>query len=172
MEDWLGLIFDPVVQEVSQYSAGRSPQIGSLSQTPFATLICYEGIFPELSRHFVREGAQILVNITNDSWYGRSAAPRQHLEMSSFRAIENRRPLLRCANSGYSAVIDPLGRVTQQLGLFEEGVLEATISGTSDRSIYSRTGEWINIFIVIVTAFLAVGIWFRNSSSRSVKRGK
>ncbi len=172
MEDWLGLIFDPVVQEVSQYSAGRSSQIGSLSQIPFGTLICYEAIFPELSRHLVREGAQVLVNITNDSWYGRSAAARQHLEMSAFRAIESRRPLLRCANSGYSAVIDPLGRVTQQLGLFEEGILEAAISGISDRSIYSRTGEWLNIVIVIVTAFLAVGIWFRNSESGNVKSGK
>ena len=172
MEDWLGAIFEPMVQEVGRYSAGRSREVASLSNISFGTLICYEGIFPELSRGLVQEGAQVLVNITNDSWYGRSAAPRQHLEMGAFRAIENRRPFLRCANSGYSAVIDPLGRINSELGLFEEGILETTISGTLNHSIYSQVGEWPNILVVMITGLLAATMWFRNAETYINERGK
>ena len=125
-----------------------------------------------MSRGFVQEGAQVLVNITNDSWYGRSAAPRQHLEIGAFRAIENRRPFLRCANSGYSAVIDPLGRINSELGLFKEGILETTISGTLHHSIYSQVGEWPNVLVVMITLLLATTMWFRNPKKHIDEREK
>ena len=158
MSRWLGYLFEPLVQEVAEFSPGEATRSGSVSTTRFGTLICFEGIFPELSRAFVRDGAQVLINLTNDAWYGRSAAPRQHLQIASFRAIEVRKPLLRCANSGYSAVIDPQGRTTQELGLFQEGLLMADVAGNNYRSIYSYIGEWLNIVIAglsLVAASLA-----------------
>ena len=157
LKDWLWFA-QPLVKEVSSFSAGNRLEVGTVFEIPFGTLICYESIFPELTRKLVQDGATILVNITNDSWFGKTAAPRQHLTMSAFRAIESRRPLLRCANSGYSAVIDPLGRLQQELGLFQEGVLLAEVAGNSNRPIYSYTGEWLNLAIIIVSFSLALFI--------------
>lgn len=108
----------------------------------------------------------MFVNITNDSWYGRSTAPRQHLEMALFRAIETRKPFLRCANSGYSAAIDYLGRSSQEMGLFEEGILMTQVAGNSYRSIYSYIGDWMNIMIVVGTVILA----FAGRGRKSVKK--
>ena len=161
LANWLGLFFEPLVQEVGGFSPGQELRVGDVSGTRFATLICYEGIFPELSRECVRQGAEVLVIITNDSWYGRTAAPTQHLQMAAFRAIETRKPLLRCANSGYSVVINSLGQQGQKIGLFEEGVIITEIAGNNYRSIYSYTGEWINITLVGVTLLLALGARFR-----------
>jgi apolipoprotein N-acyltransferase len=101
-----------------------------------------------LARDFVRNGAEVLVNITNDTWYGATAAPMQHFQFGAFRAIEQRRPLLRCANSGYSAHIDATGAVRSRTDLFEEGLLVDTVHSSSYRSVYSRVGEWINMFLV------------------------
>jgi len=165
-QDWLGILFEPLVQGVGGYSPGEGLQLGNITDTRFATLICYEGIFPELSRRFISQGAQMFVNITNDSWYGRSTAPRQHLEMALFRAIETRKPFLRCANSGYSAAIDYLGRSSQEMGLFEEGILMTQVAGNSYRSIYSYIGDWMNIMIVVGTVILA----FAGRGRKSVKK--
>jgi apolipoprotein N-acyltransferase len=80
-------------------------------ETRFATLICFEDIFPELAKEFVKNGAKFLVVITNDAWYGKSGAAYQHTACSVFRAIENRVPIVRCANTGYSCFIDSKGKI-------------------------------------------------------------
>ena len=146
MAEWLAFA-TPLVQEVGGFHPGREFVLGRVSGVPFATLICFEGIFPELARDFVRSGARILVNITNDTWYGTTAAPMQHFQFGAFRAIEQRRPLLRCANSGYSAHIDATGAVRSRTGLFEKRLLVDTVQSSSYRSVYSRVGEWINMFL-------------------------
>ena len=147
MAEWLAFA-TPLVQEVGGFHPGRKYVLGQVSGVRFATLICFEGIFPELARDFVRNGAEVLVNITNDTWYGATAAPMQHFQFGAFRAIEQRRPLLRCANSGYSAHIDATGAVRSRTDLFEEGLLVDTVHSSSYRSVYSRVGEWINMFLV------------------------
>ncbi len=152
--EWLSFLV-PLVQEVAGFTPGESIHVGQVEQTRFATLICYEGIFPELSRESVRRGAEILVNMTNDSWYGRSAAPRQHIQNTAFRAIETRKPILRCANSGYSALIDPGGEILYELDLFQEGKMTFDVAGNFYRPIYSYVGEWLNILIVCVSFILA-----------------
>ncbi len=172
LADWLGRLFEPLVQEVGGFTPGQELRVGDISGTRFATLICYEGIFPELSRECVRQGAEVLVVITNDSWYGRTAAPAQHLRMAAFRAIETRKPLLRCANSGYSVVIDPLGQQGQRIGLFEEGMFITEVAGNNYRYIYSYTGEWINIALIGVSLMLAVGGRFRTTDSQGSKKSK
>ena len=91
--------------------------------TASAAFICYEAIFPDLVRRFAGAGAELLVNITNDAWYGRTSAPYQHLAMAAFRAVENGRYLVRAANTGITAVVDPRGRVLERTTLFERTVL-------------------------------------------------
>lgn len=144
---WLGFL-QPLVREVSAFTPGSGFKVTPVGDVPVGTMICFEGIFPEIAREFRRQGAQLLVIITNDAWYGRTAAPEQHLEIAAFRAIENRRFLLRAANSGHTAVIDELGRFRSKTKLYEEDLVEAKVSPMAGRSIYSYTGEWLNIVLI------------------------
>ena len=107
----------------------------------FSVLICYESTFPRLARQFVAGGAELLVNITNDVWYGRSSMPFQHASMAIMRAVENRRSLARSANSGVSMLVDPYGRVMGRTAIFEEGFLVERLPVRSDMTIYARYGD-------------------------------
>ena len=124
---------------------------------PFSVLICYEAIFPDLARAAVNSGAKTLVNITNDGWFGISAAPYQHLAMAGFRSVENRVWLLRAANTGISAVYDPAGRLVASLPLMEQGALVYRLPRHPDAgSFYTRHGD---IFAWIMIGFLATMIF-------------
>ncbi|MEK6791467.1 MAG: apolipoprotein N-acyltransferase [Deltaproteobacteria bacterium] len=107
-------------------------------------LICYEAVFPEIAAEAVRNGASILVNITNDAWFGRSSAPYQHLEMSALRAVENRRFLLRAANTGISAIVDPAGRIKARTTLFEKTVL-------TGEAVFTK--EWLTFYTMYGDVF-------------------
>ena len=127
----------------SDFRAGEEQTVLKAGKHPFAVLICFESIFPDLSRERVRRGARYLVNITNDFWFGRSAGPTQHAEMSIVRAVENRTPLARCANTGISFFVDPWGRVTQRTGLFVEARPLAWVRPGTGGSFYTRHGEFL-----------------------------
>ena len=107
------------------------------------TLICYESIFGRRARELRREGADLLVNITNDAWFGRSLAPWQHEAHLVLRAIETRVGIVRAANTGFSAYVDPLGRVSGRTRLFEPAVRVGTVETTSLPSPYVRYGDWL-----------------------------
>lgn len=115
-------------------------------------LICFEAIFPELGRTLTREGANILVNLTNDAWFGMTSAPYQHLTMAVFRSVENRRPMVRAANTGLSAFIGPHGKILKLSALFEEEVLEAPVD-VSKRALtfYTRFGDLFAILLIIIS---------------------
>jgi apolipoprotein N-acyltransferase len=100
-------------------------------------LICYEDTIPALARESTRKGAELLVNITSDSWFGRTLAPHQHHLIAAFRAIENRRFLIRATNTGYSAIVDPLGRTIAKIPPFTEGTATARVSLLDYRSPYT-----------------------------------
>jgi len=106
----------------------------------FSVLICFESIFPELIRSFKQHDAQFLVNITNDEWFGRTAAPYQHAYMAVFRAVETRSSIARCANTGVSMLIDPWGRITLQSGLFTREALVGTIRLVPAKTFFVRHG--------------------------------
>ncbi len=106
-----------------------------------ATFICYEAIFPELVRRIARRDAALLVNITNDAWFGGSAAPYQHLAMATVRAVENRRSMVRAANTGISALIDPFGRIVASTPLMQSAVLAGSLSLRNDGTVYARCGD-------------------------------
>lgn len=120
----------------------------------YGPLICYEGIFPDLVRRFVKDGANVLVNITNDAWYGRSSAPYQHLSAIVFRSVENGVYMLRAANTGVSAIVDPLGRIEGETGIFEEGFLTGKIGLADSKTIYTRYGDLFAIAISSLSIFL------------------
>lgn len=114
-------------------------------------LICYEDVFSEISRKNHLRGAQVLLNMTNDAWYGWSSAPYQHLAISVFRVLETRIPLIRAANTGVSAAIDSKGRVVEQLKWFTEGILLYDIP-IEERPLtfHSKYGPWFPRLITIL----------------------
>jgi apolipoprotein N-acyltransferase len=132
-------------------------------------LICYEGVFPYITRDTVRRGAQVLVNITNDAWFGRSSAPYQHYAAYIFRAVETDRYVLRAANTGLSAIIDPRGRTTAETGLFETAVLRGAFGLRDGQTIYVRYGDW---FLLLALVTLAVPVGVRICAVRQRRRGR
>lgn len=121
-------------------------------------LICYEGVFPYITIDTVRRGADVLVNITNDGWFGRSSAPYQHLAAYVFRAVETDRYVLRAANTGISAIIDPRGRIDARTSLFETEVLRGTFGLRRGRTLYVRYGDY---FVLLAFLLLIVPVAVR-----------
>ena len=130
-----------MVQGIGDFSPGRAPVPLAASFGKIGILICFEGIFPEISREYVAHGAALLVNITNDAWFGNSSAPYQHLSMTVFRAVENRVPLVRSANTGITAIIDNRGHVRGMTGLFREALLSGEVRLGSEKSLYTEYGD-------------------------------
>jgi apolipoprotein N-acyltransferase len=147
---------DQMVHAVGSLGAGTAHTVFRIPEGRFGVLICYEGIFPDLTRRFVADGADFLVNITNDAWYGRTAAPRQHLIQATFRAIENRVPLVRAANTGISAIVDPDGRLRWQGPLFEMVAHVEEIRWTGVRTFYTRFGD---VFVGLCALVTLAGLW-------------
>jgi apolipoprotein N-acyltransferase len=133
----------------SNFFAGERPVLFTLRRERIGTLICFEAAFPSLARDAVRAGATVLVNITNDFWFGRSAGPIQHADMAILRAVENRVPLVRCANTGVSFAVDPWGRVDHSTPLFAPASFVATV-GAGAGSFAARYGDW---------AVAVLGLW-------------
>jgi apolipoprotein N-acyltransferase len=143
--------------EVGDFRSGEAYTVMAVPQGRFGVSICFEVIFPELVRPFVRHGAQFLVNITNDAWFGDSPASYQHLSMVVFRAVENRVPIVRAANTGISAVIDPTGRLLQQTDLFvRTWIAESIMPTTGPATFYTRYGDLFAYSCLLLTA-LALG---------------
>jgi apolipoprotein N-acyltransferase len=130
-----------IIGAIGDFSPGRGAHNLPLPWGKFGVLICYEAIFPDLTRSFVERGAQFLVNITNDAWFGRTAAPYQHLSMVTLRAVENRVSIARAANTGISAVIDSRGRVVRSTDLFTREILSGRIEINKSRTFYTEFGD-------------------------------
>ncbi|MBK5254900.1 MAG: apolipoprotein N-acyltransferase [Vicinamibacteria bacterium] len=143
-----------LVDNVSDFTAGKDPTTARAFGTSIGAFICYEAIFPSLVRRFPMNGAQILFNLTNDGWYGTSAAPYQHYAMARFRAVENRRYLVRAANTGISAIIDPFGRELARTELMEQRALVGDVRAISEMTFYARFGD---VFAWSVSAVSALG---------------
>lgn len=127
----------------SDFTPGRGNLLFSVGEGKIGCLICFESIFPEMARRFCRDGANLLLNITNDFWFGDTSAPIQHADMAIFRAVETRTPLVRCANTGISLVVDPWGRVIQETETFVEAMVATSVVPSSGTTFYVRHGEWL-----------------------------
>lgn len=160
----LGL--DAVAAGAVDFSPGRDMTPIAIPGLPFArVLICYEAIFPDESMQQLDGGkpvAGLLLNLTNDAWFGRSSGPYQHFVAAKFRAVEQGLPLVRAANNGISAIVDPYGRVTVQLGLDEVGVVDGGLpAATAQRPPYARIGDAPLLAFAIVILIAAFGALLR-----------
>jgi apolipoprotein N-acyltransferase len=145
-----------LVAGIGDFRKGEGINPLNIGNHSLGILICYEGIFPELSREYKARGANLLVNITNDAWFGRTSAPYQHLSMTVFRAVENRIYFLRSANTGISAIISPTGQIIKKTGLFERSVLRGSVKFLDRKTIYALYGD---IFVYICLVLLGVIIF-------------
>ena len=143
-----------MVEQVGDFSTGRQGRTLSWGDRPIGMLICYEMIFPHLSRTMVQGGAVLLVNITNDAWFGQTSAPGQHFSMAVLRAVENRRAVIRAANTGISGFIGPTGRVMAHTGLMEATTRTREVPVMTGRSVYNRFGDLFAQICVAVSTLV------------------
>ncbi len=144
---------------IGDFKPGKEIFNFTLPQGKFGVLICFEIIFPDLCRRFVKTGANFLVTITNDAWFGKTSAPYQHLTIATFRAIENRVFIARSANTGISAFIDPVGRIVKQGGLFTEEAFNGTIHLSQRKTFYTLYGD-VFAWCCSACSILLLGIAF------------
>jgi apolipoprotein N-acyltransferase len=140
-----------LTKEVGEFQHGRSRVPLDAGGTQLGTFICYESIFPNEVRGFPLSGAQALVNISNDGWYGDSGAWKQHLQQTRMRAIENNRWILSATNTGLTAAIDPFGRVAAEVPRKERTALVAPYSLVSGTTFYTRHGDWLAVLCAIIS---------------------
>src|SRR5215472_7562858 len=140
--------------DLGDFTPGTQYRVGELPGGAFGAFICYEAIFPNEVRHFAANGADLLINMSNDGWFGRSAAPAQHLMMARVRAVENRRWLLRDTNNGFTVDVDPYGRTIAALPTDIRGELDAPYDFCSDRTLYVRFGDWFAWLCVVLSVAL------------------
>ena len=140
LRKWFPFI-NKLVVGVGDFQSGKGYYPLNIGNHKLGVLICYEGIFPKASRIYKQGGANLLVNITNDAWFGKTSAPFQHLSMTVFRAVENRLFLVRSANTGISAIIDPTGTIVEQSELFTSAIVKGTVKFINKKTVYSTYGD-------------------------------
>lgn len=153
---WLPFI-GKMVEGVGDFRSGETGHTIPWRKYRIGIQICYEIIFPGLSRGMVKNDAALLINITNDAWYGKSSAPFQHFSMAVFRAVENRRSLIRSANTGISGFIDPNGEVIGSTPLFEDEVMTRTVPILDNTTFYSRYGD---VFALACSGFFLISVLY------------
>jgi apolipoprotein N-acyltransferase len=149
--------------------AGSEATLFRVNGNQFGTLICWEVLFPDLTRNLVKKGAGFAVNLTNEAWFGKIAFPYQMLSSCVFRAVENRINLVRCANTGISCFIDPSGRVTGRVSRdgedrFVEGTLTQTIFLNRPGTFYTYFGDILVYLSVGFTVFMLIYSWIKRKS--------
>jgi apolipoprotein N-acyltransferase len=168
-QDWmekLGLVQLTKVQ--GGFIAGTRRRLIEIPNAPRALpLICYEAIFPEVvATRDDRPGW--IINLTNDGWFGLSSGPYQHLQQARFRAIEQGLPVVRAANTGVSAVIDPMGRVIARLGLGIEGVLDSSLPAAIAPTVFARAGDVPAALLVAAALLLVIARRFRRHGGKRI----
>jgi apolipoprotein N-acyltransferase len=144
----------PLVEAVSDFSAGEDAVLLPVGTHLISTAICYEVVYPDLVRRFVAAGSEMLTTITNDAWFGPTSAPYQHFEQASMRAIEEGRYLVRSANTGISGIVDPYGRVVEKTDIFQTAVLVGEARFLKTSTFYARHGDLLAYAAVMVTVAL------------------
>jgi apolipoprotein N-acyltransferase len=144
---------ESLTRQVGDFAPGADYTLSVVDGRKISTIICYESIFPNLVRQFVKRGSELIVLITNDGWFGESSAPYQHLRMGVVRAVENRRYLVRAANTGITAIIDPYGKIDAETPIGVRTILDGTARFRADRTFYTQYGDvfaYLNALIVIM----------------------
>jgi len=146
---------------IGDFAAGKGYFPLNMDGRKIGVLICYEGILPEAARAYKNAGSELLVNITNDAWFGTTSAPYQHLSMATFRAVETRQYVVRAANTGISAIVDPTGKIVADTKLFKKDAIHGMIRFITLPTFYARYGDW-----PVGASFLCVIVLFVWSLTR------
>jgi apolipoprotein N-acyltransferase len=156
-----------IVEHIGDFRSGEKGKTLLWGKTRLGILICFEIIFPELSRAAVKNGAKVLLNLTNDAWYGRTSAPYQHFSMAVFRAVENRRSLVRSANTGISAFIDPTGASHGETEIFIPTAQTYRVPLLNIQSCYTRYGDIFAMGCSLLAVWLLViGVYLKRRGVR------
>jgi apolipoprotein N-acyltransferase len=147
-----------LVVGIGDYAPGKEYLRADTEFGSFATVICYEIIFPGLVRKFYTTGGDFIVNITNDAWFGKTSAPYQHFSMAVFRAIENRKPVIRSANTGISGIIDSGGRILSKTPLFQRMVVSGSVRTDSTMTFYTKYGDLFSYLCIVLFLILLINI--------------
>jgi len=156
------------VVSMDNYMPGEQFTVFEHPDFRFGMVICWESIFPNLVRQFVKRGAQVMINITNEGWFG-DTAPYQFLATNVFRAVENRIYVVRCANIGISCLIDPYGRIVDRVkdksgrDIHVRGVLTGTVVPLDSNTFYTRHGEWLFWLMFPISVFFVMGAFLRKT---------
>lgn len=154
---------DKLVAGVGDFTPGTMGRVLSMNECRLGVQICYEIIFPAICRKMVENGADIIINITNDAWYGRTSSPYQHFSMTVLRAVENRRSLIRAANTGISGFIDPAGRIRASTDLYVDDTPVYHVPVLKGKTVYARTGDLFAKSCVILLLFV---LWRRYTAKK------
>lgn len=146
------LFVEKITMEAGMFRPGNEISVATVGTHGIGTFICYESVFANSIRKFTRNGAELLVNISNDSWYARSAARDQHLLVARMRAVENGRWILRATNDGVTTAIDPAGRVVAALPSYVQDTLDVGFDYRSELTGFVRHGEWLWWICLLGTA--------------------
>ena len=159
-----GLLFfvDRLVESVGDFTPGATPNVLESDGRRVGVSICYESVYPWISRAFVQRGSRLLATITNDAWFGRTSAAYQHFEQGSVRAIEEGRYFIRAANTGISGAVDPYGRPIARTNLFETTALTVDVRLLDQRTIYSYIGDLVAWISIAVAAGVLLLAWRRH----------
>ena len=159
-----------LVVAAGNFTAGEIGDTLPYPDGALGPLICYESVFPYLSRRQVSNGAKLLVNITNDAWFGHTGAPLQHLSILVFRCIENRRWAVRAANTGISSIIRPTGKIEKQSPIFQPFLIQGKVQMIDENTFYMRYGDVFAYVCGLAAVFLIARTFFtKRFSSKSLQ---
>ena len=157
-------VVQSVSSEVGGFRKGRVAAVGTFPNNyKFGVYICYEAIYPGEVREFAARGANLFINISNDGWFGKSAAAEQHLRMARVRAVENRRWLLRVTNSGITAAIDPYGKIYETIPWNVRGAVDLPYDFRTDTTLYTRFGDWFAWLCVLISVILLLQTFWKRT---------
>ena len=153
--------FESLNMGTGDFSPGRELKIFQMQHKnellPIIGVICYESVFPDLVRRFVKMGGKLLVIVTNDAWFGNTSGPYQHAQIAIFRAIENRICIARCANTGISSFIDPFGRIMEESKYNKQTTLVKSVPLRDTETFYTKYGD---VFSFVLLGFSCIGFFF------------
>lgn len=144
-----------ITAQVGNFVPGSKVRVAKTTEGTLGVFICYEAIFPQLVRKFVEAGAEVLINISDDGWYGKSSAGEEHFWMARFRAIENHRYLLRDTNDGITAIVDPYGRVVKRIPRYRFGILVGKFRYLQAQTFYTKYGD---VFAALASLIALIGL--------------
>ncbi len=152
----------PLVEAVGSFTPGRIEDPLVAGDIRAGVLICFESIFAGISRSWVNNGANVLINLTNDAWYGKSSAPYQSWAMTVYRAVETRRSVVRSANTGISGLIDPLGRVQSESEIFSRWSKTVDVPLMEGRTLFVQWGYLFAPICLALALFIGLAAMMRS----------